>query len=251
MPDESAAFYWPVAPWIPTPPYTVPPIHPVGAIRQVTLKFTLGNRVNHNVFYVLTPGEVLTPAQKTFFHEAFRVWWSSSLIGNVPPVDFYASSGSLLLALIHLLPSKLPFQAIFEDTIGLFLTGGAPHPALPQGTTCAVQWVTGLQGPRYRGRTFVCGLVVDAVDPDDCGHLRPTVATDLAFSYSALVKLFSDRAFDTGEAWALVLNHRDFLVQNNPFTRPVTVIRGARMADNVFDSQWRRLPKHHRHKENP
>lgn len=195
---------------------------PIPNTARVELRYTQDSQLMANVFHVedTTP---LTVADLQAIGALFVDWWSLLL----PLV-----SNSVTLREISLIDQSAQNGIGILYNTGLPLIGGEATAAMPNGTSIAIKWGTGLTGRSFRGRTFHIGIVENQITAN---ALVPTYANNLVAAYNALPPIFEETTY------TLVVASR--YSNNAPRVTGVTTpILNASLADLTVDRQWRRMP---------
>lgn len=195
---------------------------PIPNTARVELRYTQDSQLMANVFHVedTTP---LSVADLQTIGALFVDWWEMLL----PLV-----SNTVTLREISLIDQTSQNGIGILHNTGLPLIGGEAGNAMPNGTSIAIKWGTGLTGRSFRGRTFHLGLVENQITTNS---LVAGVATSIVAAYNALPDIFSETAF------TLVVASR--YANGVPRVTGVTTpILNASLADLTVDRQWRRMP---------
>lgn len=195
---------------------------PIPNTARVELRYTQDSQLMANVFHVedTTP---LTVADLQTIGALFVDWWELLL----PLV-----SNTVTLREISLIDQTTQNGIGILHNTGLPLIGGEAGNAMPNGTSIAIKWGTGLTGRSFRGRTFHIGLVENNIVANG---LVPAFATNLVAAYNALPPIFDETTF------TLVVASR--YANGVPRVTGVTTpILNASLADLTVDRQWRRMP---------
>lgn len=198
------------------------PFVPVPNTARVELRFTQASQQMANVFHV-EGSSPLTVANLIAIGEVFSDWYAT-LATNV--------SNTVTLREIQVADQTSASAPGVIVTSGLPITGAVVGEAMPNGTSIAIKWATGLRGRSFRGRTFHIGLSVTQAVGNE-------VDSDLAALLVArYVTLIGDIS---GAGFTLVVASREAngLPRVSGVTTPILT---ASLADLTLDRQWRRMP---------
>ena len=198
------------------------PFVPIPNTAMVELRMTQGEQLIENTFHVEKEG-VLTVSDLENIGDAFVAWFDAHrnlVIGTV----------TLREVAIRDLTTASSIGIIYGS--GLPLAGLLAGSAMPNSTTIAVKWGTGLSGRSFRGRTYHIGLAESQVSNNS---IENATVVGLLASYNNLLSLVSSAGY------TMVVASR--VSNGSPRTTGVTTpILSASFADITVDSQRRRLP---------
>lgn len=121
-------------------------------------------------------------------------------------------------------------------TTGLPVAGSHNSPIMPANVTLAVTFATALRGRSYRGRNYWPCFGDDQVTQD---HVENATITAIVAGYNALLAV--DMSTANNAVWSVLSR----FTNNGPRGAGVlTPVTAARVADNVVDTQRRRLQGH-------
>lgn len=198
------------------------PFIPAENTVEVQMIFSYQLQVCQNVYHVQLPGEPTQP-DLIDIAEAFKDWWDT----NLKPL---VSSACALTRIICKDISSENDDAI-EYSTGLPIAGTGGANSLPNSVTLAIKWVTGLAGRSFRGRTYHIGLDESQVTGNE---VLTTPFNALGAAYNALVPAIAA----LGYTLVVCSKFSDGAART---ACVLTEILGA-VADNIIDSQRRRLP---------
>lgn len=121
----------------------------------------------------------------------------------------------------------------------MFVAGTHTGSHYPSHVTWAIKWTTGLSGRSNRGRTYWIGLTESMSSAVDDNQIDPTVAGAIV---SAASNIITGTIPDTAQL-VVVSRRLNNAWRSPPVTIPITAVG---YADQIFDSQRRRLPGHNR-----
>lgn len=195
---------------------------PIPNTARVELRFTQDSQQCANVFHVESSAP-LSVGDLTSMGDAFATWYAD-LATNV--------SATVTLREISIVDQSSASSIGIIYNSGLPITGSVSGEAMPNGTSIAIKWSTGLTGRSFRGRTFHLGLAINQADSNE---INSTLATLLVARYQELVTEVA------GADFTLVVASR--YANNAPRVTGVTTpILTASLADLTLDRQWRRMP---------
>lgn len=198
------------------------PFVPIPNTARVELRYTQDGQQMANVFHV-EKSATLTVTDLQAIGTIFVDWYETLL----PLV-----SNSVTLREISLIDQSAASSIGIIWNTGLPLIGGSASAAMPNGTSIAIKWGTGLTGRSFRGRTFHIGLGEAEITANT---LQSTFASNLLAAYNALLTGFEETAY------TLVVASR--YTNNAPRVTGVTTpILTAALADLTLDRQWKRMP---------
>jgi hypothetical protein len=119
--------------------------------------------------------------------------------------------------------SRVPADATF---------GAVGGEILPLNVSFSISFRTAFRGRSFRGRNYFCGFVLDQVDSNT---VNATQVLAIRNAYFALLGVASD----FGVTWVVVSRHHNKAPRATGVTAPVLAVVAA---DNIVDSQRRRLP---------
>ncbi len=193
---------------------------------RVSAHFSQDGQQVENVFYV-QKSTALTTADLVALGSAYVTWW----IANMR--SFSAANLSLVEVVVQDMTTISGTQIVF--TTGLPVAGLSASPALPNSITLAIKEITGLGGRSFRGRQYILGMTQVFLNSDQNTVTAGTLTT-LAGAYNALLS-----AINAISGMAMVV--ASFFHLGAPrATAVLTPITSFAFADNVVDSQRRRLP---------
>lgn len=195
---------------------------PIPNTALVELRMTQGEQLIENTFHVEKEG-ILTVPDLQDIGLAFVDWWDGHR-------NLVINTVTLREVAVRDLTTASSIGIVYST--GLPLAGLLSGSAMPNSTTIAVKWGTGLTGRSFRGRTYHIGLAESQVNNNS---IDSATVTGLLASYNTLLSTI------TGTGYTMVVASR---VSNNvPRTTGVTTpILNASFADITVDSQRRRLP---------
>lgn len=198
------------------------PFVPIPNTARCELRFEQDGQQMANIFHVLKD-EPLTVGDLNTIGGAFVDWWEQLL----PLV-----SNSVTLREISLIDQTTANGIAILYNAGLPLIGGDGGARMPNGTSLAIKWSTGLAGRSFRGRTFHIGFtetqcVGNEVEPLHLANLIP--------AYQFLLTTM------TGAGYSLAVASRFANGAPRP-TGIATPILNASVADSTLDRQWKRMP---------
>lgn len=195
---------------------------PIPNTALVELRMTQGEQQIENTFHVEKEG-ILTVPDLQDIALAFADWFDThrNLVINTVTLREIAVRDLTTASSIGIVYST-----------GLPLAGLLSGSAMPNSTTIAVKWGTGLTGRSFRGRTYHIGLAESQVNNNS---IDSATITGLLASYNTLLSTV------TGTGFTMVVASR---VSNNVprVTGVTTPILTASFADVTVDSQRKRLP---------
>jgi len=198
------------------------PFVPIPNTALVELRMTQGEQLIENTFHVEKEG-ILTVSDLQDIGATFVDWFDNHrnlVIGTV----------TLREVAVRDLTTASSLGIIYAT--GLPLVGLLAGSAMPNSTTIAVKWGTGLSGRSFRGRTYHIGLAESQVSNNS---IETATVTGLLASYNLLLTSIN------GSGYTMVVASR--VANGVPRTTGgTTPILSASFADITVDSQRRRLP---------
>lgn len=196
---------------------------------RVEMVFSQGAQIVENVYHVLNSTGWDVPGLQ-LLGLTFIDWWNDNLRTQ--------SSDNLSLNNVKVRDMTTASSPAVEVATGLPLVGTSTVP-LPNSSTLAVKWITGLAGRSFRGRTYHLGLSQGTlVNPNQITAAFHTILQD---AYDALVA-----AVIAGGAELVVASFFSGVGSGGaPIPRSTAVLTPIISAavNNVLDSQRRRLPE--------
>jgi hypothetical protein len=152
-------------------------------------------------------------------------WWSS----NMAP--FVGQNTKLTQVIAADLTSFTGYVAVANPLAPL--PGGSTEIELPNNVAACVAFRTPFRGRSFRGRNYVPGLTVEFVVTAN------TMSDDYMAGVAAAYRLLITVPPEETLTWVVVSRYSGGLPRAEGITTPITEVG---FADNVFDSQRRRLP---------
>lgn len=206
------------------------PFIPAENTARVEMVFSQNGQIVENVYHVAFAGSI-SPTMLTDMCAIFKAWWVTNLQGGV--------SNTVSLNVIKARDLTTSSGSAVEYTTGLPLVGGSSLHALPNNSTLAIKWSTGLAGRSFRGRTYHVGLTVG--DLLDGNHLTTASQTAYTTEYQALVG--DVEAGDANLVVASFYSGVDGLGKPIPRSSAVITNIDNAIVNATLDSQRRRLPE--------
>jgi hypothetical protein len=205
---------------------------PVSNTAQVELLYTLGGEGIENTLYFEFPATI-TLADLTELKGALSTWWTDEM------QEHFALS--LGLHAIRLTDLTSPTSPGVELPVSPVKTGLVNADPLPNNVAPCISFRTALRGRSFRGRNYLSGLP-DTVQSGNT--IQDGVLGGLQVAYNELL----DLAAAVGCTWVVVSRYSGIhAVTKKPIPRAsgiTTPVVAASFADNIVDSQRRRLPRH-------
>lgn len=193
---------------------------------RVAMHFTQDLQQVENVFYVQSIAG-WDAASLSTLAGIVKAWWNTSIkpttsntvsLNEIDCKDMSSSSG---------------VEIVYST--GLPLVGSSGSPANPNSVTFAIKLVTGLGGRSFRGRQYIIGLTQGNLNAD-ANTVTSAAMAIYTTGYNALITSLA-AAYTPGMVIA------SFHSGGAPrITATLTAVTAALFADNVVDSQRRRLP---------
>lgn len=199
---------------------------------RVSMHFTQAGQQLENVFYV----QSVASWDETSLNALgliIEAWWTTSM------ASFISDTVTLVEIVLRDMTTDTGVEVVY--TGGLPTPGTNSNAALPNNVTAAIKLLTALGGRSFRGRQYIIGLTQDSVS-SDMNHLTPTAVTDLTIDYNALMTDI-DATYTPGLVVASFYHGVD--TDHKPIPRAtavLTAVTSLAFADDVLDSQRRRLP---------
>lgn len=200
------------------------------------------NTIEVDVIYLLDGQRM----ENTLYFENPSGWTVGDIITWLDELNTFISS-----ELMPLLTSAIQFielAARLLDTASSIgasvsivppVSGGVVGEQLPNNVTYTISFKTGLTGRSFRGRNYVPGLGLDAVNGNS---IAAATRTGLLAFYTEL----KARALTNGTPWVVVSRYSGVNpTTGKPIPRAVgvtTEVQSITTYDNTVDSQRRRLP---------
>lgn len=196
---------------------------PIANCIKAELRLSWDTQEVENVFHFITPGAV-TPGDLAAVAEGVEDWWMTNVRPQVPTTVIYRETYATDQS---------------SATGGTFTASGASGSAgtdtgvsLPNNVTIAVSFRTAFRGRSYRGRVYHIGLQESQV----------TNNTVVSSTISGLASWYSE-LMTAANFGGCVLAVASRYLNNAPRVLGVaTEVIDVVVADNVVDSQRRRLP---------
>jgi len=206
------------------------PFIPAANTARIEMVFSQGGQIVENVYHVEF-ASAPDPTMLIDMAEVFKNWWNT----NVQP---YAAN-TLSLNVIKARDLTTEAGSAIEYTTGLPISGASAVQPLPNGSTLAIKWTTGLAGRSFRGRTYHLGLVTsELVDPN---HISSGFQTTLAGAYQALITAVEGTTNNL--VVASFYHGVDSLGKPIPRAAAVLTVIDNAVVNSTLDSQRRRLPE--------
>lgn len=197
---------------------------PVPNTAMVELFYTQDNQQMENTLYVQR-GDPYDISELTVVAQAIIDWW----VATIKPL----TSNTVSLRAVKATSLESVSAPAVELPPATPQTGTNTSPAMPNGTTLAIKFLTGFRGRWARGRNYVVGLsentvIGNQVDAAHAEFLRQAYETLLGSTY-----------LPAGYDWVVVSR----FFNNAPrVTGFAASILGVSLTDFIVDSQRRRLP---------
>lgn len=206
------------------------PFIPAENTARIELVYSQGGQIVENVYHVEF-GFVPAPTDLEDMATVFKDWWNTNLQPYV--------ANTVSLNVIKARDLTTDSGSAIEYTTGLPILGASAVQPLPNGSTLAIKWTTGLAGRSFRGRTYHIGLVTsELADPN---HISTGFQTTLANAYQALISAVEG----TGNNLVVASFYHGVDTAGKPIPRStavLTIIDNA-VVNTTIDSQRRRLPE--------
>lgn len=199
---------------------------------RVAMHFSRDAQLVENVFYVENASGWDATSLEALANDV-TAWWTT----NLQPV--VASNLSLNEVVCTDLTTSSGVSVVYAA--GLPAAGGSGSTALPNNVTIAIKLITGFGGRSFRGRQYINGMVQANLATDQ-NTVGPAFVSGFQGFYNTLIAtLLAD--FPPGLVIASFYHGVDSLGKPIPrSTAVLTPVTNAVFADNVLDSQRRRLP---------
>jgi len=205
---------------------------PADNTARVAMHFSRDSQQVENVFYVKNDAG-WTDTSLFDLCDTVVTWWNTSMKANV------ASNLTLNEVTAKDLTSSAGIEVVY--TTGLPISGTNVGVALPNNVTIAIKLLTGFGGRSYRGRQYINGLLQGHLGADQ-NTLSTSSITMFAGAYNDLISQLNT-AYTPGMVVASFYSGVDSAGKPIPrATALTTPILNAGFADNILDSQRRRLP---------
>lgn len=155
---------------------------------------------------------------------AIRDWWTTNLQGGI--------GQDVVLREIYVTDQTSNVGLSATITSGLPLSGTASTDATTNSNTLCVSFRTAQRGRSYRGRNYVVGLPINALDQNT---VTAGYRNFVQSAYAALLTV----AADQNSRWVVVSKQLNNVVRTIADRTPVTAVT---VVDSTVDSQRRRLP---------
>lgn len=199
---------------------------------RVSMHFSQDGQQVENVFYVQSDAG-WNDTSLSSLCGTVKNWWVTNL------QSFISNTVSLNEIVARDMTTEGSPQVSYIT--GLPVLGTNTNAPLPNSVTAAIKLLTGLAGRSFRGRQYIVGLTSDSVSSDH-NHLTPTALADLIIDYQALINDV-DTVYTPGMVVASFFHGVDSSHKPIPrSTAVLTKILAAAFADDILDSQRRRLP---------
>lgn len=198
------------------------PFVPIPNTARCELRFEQDGQQMANIFHV-TKDEPMTVGDLNAIGGALVDWWEQLL----PLV-----SNTVTLREISLIDQTSANGLAILYNTGLPLIGGDAGAQMPNGTSLAIKWSTGLAGRSFRGRTYHIGFCETHCVGNEVasGHLANLIA-----AYQFLISTVTTAGYSLSVA--------SRVANGVPRTTGIaTPILNASVADSTLDRQWKRMP---------
>ena len=213
---------------------------PVTNVAQATLSFLiLDSDIAENIFHIKNTG-AWDASGLLALNNAMIAWEATTYTGASYKLSRADTTTFLTSTARDLTTQTSP--VVTTDVSGGGEVGSDASGSLNNGLTKAFTARTGLSGRSQRGRTFVVGLPVDAVDSGDPNKIKSSAATGYSNFLTGLIAAIPA----ANAAWSLVVvsKYHNGAPRASGVATPIT---SYGYADLNMDFQRRRAPGHSRH----
>lgn len=206
------------------------PFIPAENTARFELVYSQNGQIVENVFHIAFGGSI-DPTMLEDMAAVLKTWWDTEIKA--------IASTTVSLNVIKARDLTTEAGSAIEYTTGLPILGTNTSQAMPNNSTLAVKWSTGLAGRSFRGRTYHVGMTANQLV--DNNHLSSAAQVEFSTRYNNLVS-----SVETAGANLVVASfYHGVDVDKKPIPRTAAVITNIDNAviNATLDSQRRRLPE--------
>lgn len=206
------------------------PFIPAENTARFELVYSQNGQIVENVFHIAFAGSI-DPTMLEDMAAVLKTWWNTEIRA--------IASTTVSLNVIKARDLTTEAGSAIEYTTGLPIVGSNITQALPNNSTLAVKWSTGLAGRSFRGRTYHVGMTANQLL--DNNHLRTDSQVEFSTRYNNLVSSVEA----AGANLVVASFYHGVDANKKPIPRTAAVITNIDNAviNATLDSQRRRLPE--------